>query len=67
MKGFENYALDVAHQKLLTTITLSILEFILEEGVDKLVDMMSDTPIDDLRMFPHVAKAIEDRVAEVSA
>ena len=60
MKGFENFALDKAHQKLLTTITLSVLEFILVEGVDKMVDMMSDTHPDDLRVFPNVAKAIEN-------
>ena len=65
MKGFENYPLDKAHMKFLTTTMLSTLEFILVEGVEKMVDIVSDTPTDDLRAFPNVARAIKNLSSEV--
>ena len=39
-------------------VTLSILEYILEAGVEDAIVRVADTPAEDLRVFPHVQEEV---------
>lgn len=39
-------------------VTLSVLEYILEAGVEDAIVRVADTPAEDLRVFPHVKEEV---------
>ena len=58
---FENKELDKPIQTFLENATLSILNYILEDGIDGTLSHFSNLSYDDLKPFPHVAKALSER------
>lgn len=57
----DGYNLKKPAQTFLTNVSLTILEYILEVGIDEAIDKVADTPDETLNVFPHVKKAIEKR------
>ena len=61
MEIFSNKGMKKAEQKFLETTFLAVLEFILVEGVDKVLSLISDATEEDVVIFPNVAKALRDK------
>jgi hypothetical protein len=61
MKCFENRGMDKAAQTFMENVFLAVLEFILEEGVDKALRHLSDITEEDVRVFPNVRNALKER------
>lgn len=61
MNIFENKGLDKPVQTFMENTTLSILNYILEEGVEGALNHFSGMLEDEVKHFPYVAKALRDR------
>ena len=61
MDIFENKGLDKPVQTFMENTTLSILNYILEDGIDGVLSRFSDLSEDDVKPFPYVEKALSER------
>ncbi len=61
MKCFENKGADAPVQKFMENALLAVLEYILEEGVDGALAHLSNITEEDVRVFPHVRNALQER------
>lgn len=61
MDIFENKGLGKPVQTFMENTTLSILNYILEDGIDGVLSHFSDLSEDDVKPFPYVAKALRER------
>lgn len=58
---YENRGLDKPIQTFMENATLSILNYILEEGIDTTLSHFSNLSEDDVKPFPYVANALRER------
>lgn len=61
MKDFENIAKDNPSQTFMENTFLVILEYILIDGMDNALCHLSDVSEEDVKMFPHVMKALKEK------
>ena len=52
---------DAPIRTFLMNTTLAVLEYILTEGVDRVLDSFAGVSEDDIRVFPHVMKVMKDK------
>lgn len=58
---FENKGMQKSVQTFMENTLLAILEYILQVGVDEAISQVADATEEDIRCFPHVAKALRDK------
>ena len=61
MEFFANKGLGEAQQTFIENVFLAVLEYILTEGIDAALGHLSDVPVDILRLFPHIEKALKEK------
>ena len=61
MKLFENKGMSKANQKLVETLMLAFLEYILAEGLDNALLALSGVTEDEVRVFPHLKQALNEK------
>lgn len=57
----ENVGLDKPAQEFVKNVMLVLLNYILEDGLDAAIEKVADVPEDELKVFPHLYKAIKER------
>ena len=61
MEAFENQGARKSVQTFMENTYLAILEYILQVGIDEALLRVADANEEDVRVFPHVAKALQDK------
>ena len=61
MEAFENQGAKKSVQTFMENTYLAILEYILQVGVDEALLRIADAKEEDIRVFPHVVKALRER------